>query len=96
MSNFNVHHLEQLKLARPNHIPVVNQIELHPYLTRAEVVDYCQREGIVVEAYSPLTKGEKLKEPVLVNIAQKYVHVPPPPPPPPLSLSLSLSLSLCL
>ena len=88
MSNFGVHHLEQLKLARPNHIPVVNQIELHPYLTRAEVVDYCQREGIVVEAYSPLTKGEKLKEPVLVNIAQKYVHVSPPPP---LSLSLSLS-----
>ena len=71
VSNFNVHHLEALKKARPNHVPVVNQIELHPYLTRAEVVEYCQREGIIAEAYSPLTKGEKLKEPVLVQIAQK-------------------------
>ena len=71
VSNFNVHHLEGLKKARPNHVPVVNQIELHPYLTRAEVVEYCQREGILVEAYSPLTKGEKLKEPVLVQIAEK-------------------------
>ena len=71
VSNFNVHHLEQLKLARPNHIPVVNQIELSPYLTRDEAVRYCQQEGIVVEAYSPLTKGEKLNDPVLVKIAQK-------------------------
>ena len=73
VSNFNVHHLEQLKLARPKHIPVVNQIELHPYLTRDEVVKYCHKEGIVVEAYSPLTKGEKLNDPILVKIAQKYV-----------------------
>ena len=71
VSNFNIHHLEQLKLARPNHVPVVNQIELSPYLTRDEVVKYCQKEGIVVEAYSPLTKGQKLNDPVLVKIAQK-------------------------
>ena len=71
VSNFNIHHLEQLKLARPNHVPVVNQIELSPYLTRDEVVKYCQQEGIVVEAYSPLTKGQKLNDPVLTKIAQK-------------------------
>ena len=71
MSNFNIHHLEQLKLARPNHIPVINQIELSPYLTRDEVVKYCQKEGIVVQAYSSLTKGQKLNDPVLIKIAQK-------------------------
>ena len=71
VSNFNVHHLEPLKAARPDHVPVVNQIELNPYLTRDEVVKYCQQEGIVIQAYSPLTRGQKLKEPVLVNMAQK-------------------------
>ena len=53
----------------------VNQIELSPYLTREECVAYCQREGIVVEAYSPLTKGQKLKDLVLMGIAEKYVYV---------------------
>ena len=51
----------------------VNQIELSPYLTREECVSHCQREGIVVEAYSPLTKGRKLRDPVLMRIAEKYV-----------------------
>jgi len=72
VSNFNVHHLQQLKLARPNHIPAVNQIELHPYLSRDECVAYCEQEGIVVEAYSPLTKGQKLKDPLLVKMAERY------------------------
>ena len=49
----------------------VNQIELTPFLTRDEVVTYCQKAGIVVEAYSPLTKGEKLNDPKLLQIAAK-------------------------
>jgi len=50
----------------------VNQIELHPYLSRDECVAYCEQEGIVVEAYSPLTKGQKLKDPLLVKMAERY------------------------
>lgn len=49
----------------------VNQIELHPYLARDKCVAYCEQEGIVMEAYSPLTKGKKLKDPLLVQIAEK-------------------------
>lgn len=49
----------------------VNQIELSPFLTRTELVSYCQKEGIVVTAYSPLTKGAKLNDPQLVAIANK-------------------------
>ena len=49
----------------------MNQIELHPYLARDECVAYCEQEGIVVEAYSPLTKGKKLKDPLLVQMAEK-------------------------
>jgi len=48
------------------------QIELHPYCTREDVQALCKEHGIVLEAYSPLTKGLKLKEPVLVAIAKEY------------------------
>ena len=51
----------------------VNQFELHPFLDREEVISYCQREGIVVESYSPVTKGKKLGDPTLVEIAKKSV-----------------------
>ncbi|CAI8015632.1 9,11-endoperoxide prostaglandin H2 reductase [Geodia barretti] len=71
VSNFNVHHLEGLKKACPDHIPSVNQFELHPFLDREDVISYCQREGIIVESYSPITKGKKLGDPTLVKIAKK-------------------------
>jgi diketogulonate reductase-like aldo/keto reductase len=73
VSNFNVHHLEGLKKAFPDHIPSVNQFELHPFLDREDVISYCQREGIIVESYSPVTKGKKLGDPTLVRIGKKLV-----------------------
>ena len=51
----------------------MNQIEVSPFLRMRSVVDYCKQEDIVVEAYSPLTQGKKLAEPVLVDMAKKYV-----------------------
>lgn len=72
VSNFNVHHLEGLKKACPDHIPTVNQIELHPFLDREKVVSYCEQEGIVVEAYSPITQGKKLGDPTIMAIAKKH------------------------
>ena len=73
VSNYMVQHLEELL----NHCavaPAVNQIELSPYnyLSRKDVVDLCRAQGIQTEAYSPLTKGLKLKDPKLVRIAQTY------------------------
>jgi len=44
---------------------------MHPYLSRDECVAYCEQEGIVVEAYSPLTKGQKLNDPLLVQMAER-------------------------
>jgi diketogulonate reductase-like aldo/keto reductase len=72
VSNFNVHHLEGLRKARPDHIPVVNQIELSPFTVRDEIISYCQKVGIVLVAYSPLTRGIKLKDPRLVELSKKY------------------------
>lgn len=51
----------------------VNQIELHPFLDREKVVSYCEQEGIVVEAYSPITQGKKLGDPTIMAIAKKWV-----------------------
>jgi diketogulonate reductase-like aldo/keto reductase len=73
VSNYMVQHLEEL-LEHCVVAPAVNQIELSPYnyLSRKEVVDLCRAQGIQIEAYSPLTKGLKLKDPKLVRIAQTY------------------------
>lgn len=71
VSNFGIKELEELK-KMGGEMPSVNQIELSPFLNREETVDYCKRQKIVVEAYSPLTRGKRINEPVLVNLAIKY------------------------
>ena len=71
VSNFTIRHLTEL-LAETETVPAVNQVELHPYLLQQDLLDFCASKGIVIEAYSPLTKGEKLKDSKLVAVAQKY------------------------
>lgn len=72
VSNFGIHHLEQLKKSFPANKPVINQIELSPFLTRHELVEYCKKENISVMAYRPLTNGNQLNNPELMKIANKY------------------------
>ncbi|ETO32723.1 hypothetical protein RFI_04394, partial [Reticulomyxa filosa] len=62
VSNYGVAHLQALEKAGLP-LPAVNQIELHPWLQQKEIVKHCRSKGIVVEAYSPLTKGQMLKKP---------------------------------
>ncbi|KAI8142890.1 aldo/keto reductase [Fennellomyces sp. T-0311] len=71
VSNYGVHHLKEL-LEVCEIKPVVNQVEITPYLARTELEKFCKEQDILFEAYSPLTMGEKLKEPRLVEIAKKY------------------------
>ncbi|KAI9323454.1 glyoxal reductase [Dichotomocladium elegans] len=71
VSNYGVHHLKEL-LEVCTVKPAVNQIEVTPYLARAELDTFCQKNGILIEAYSPLTMGQKLKEPRLMDLAKKY------------------------
>jgi diketogulonate reductase-like aldo/keto reductase len=75
VSNFNVNHLEQL-MAATKVVPAVNQIELHPFLQRREVVSFCKKHGIVLEAYSPLAKAKRMKDPRLVEIAKSHHCTP--------------------
>lgn len=56
VSNFTIRHLTEL-LDDTDTVPAVNQVEFHPYLYQRELLNFCLDKGIVIEAYSPLTKG---------------------------------------
>lgn len=70
VSNFLVPHLQEL-VATAKTPPHANQIELSPFLQRRPTVELCKKLGIAIEAYSPLTRGEKLGDPVVAAIARE-------------------------
>lgn len=71
LSNFLPHHIEDLmKTARIK--PMVDQIEFHPGWAQMEVSEYCQKNGIVVEAWSPLGRRDALDNGTLRAIGEKY------------------------
>lgn len=70
VSNFLRRHLEEL-LAAATVVPHANQIELTPFLQRRETTAYCRERGILVEAYSPLTRGQKLSDPTVLKVAER-------------------------
>lgn len=72
VSNFQVHHLQDL-LGDAEIKPVINQVELHPYLSQKKVREFCRENDIQVEAWSPLMAGNGLLEnEILKEIAKKY------------------------
>lgn len=75
VSNFMVPHLEEL-LHHARIKPAVDQVEVSPFLQQRAVRELCARHGIVVEAYSPLTKGQRLSHPVVERIAQEACATP--------------------
>jgi len=70
VSNFLPHHMDALMKTEIK--PMVNQIEYHPGQTQNETVEYCKRNGIVVEAWSPLGTGRMLTNETLIEIAKRY------------------------
>ena len=71
VSNFHIHHLEDI-FAASDLIPAVNQVECSPWLTQVELVDYTQSKGIIFEPYSPLGSGQLTDNELLSSIAKKY------------------------
>ena len=75
VSNYLVPHLREV-LDHAKVKPHVNQIELTPFLQRRETRALCAEHGIVVEAYSPLTRGQRLDDPVVTAIAKAVKRTP--------------------
>lgn len=71
VSNFMVHHLEEL-LKTATIVPAVNQIRLAPGVYQEDIVAYCKDKGIIIEAWSPLGRGELFSHPTMLTLAEKY------------------------
>lgn len=72
VSNFLPEHLQRLE-AETGVLPVVNQIELHPYFNQAKQRQFDTEHQILDQAWSPLGRGSnEMNEPLLQELATKY------------------------
>lgn len=76
VSNFQPDHLRRL-LDKSSVVPVINQIELHPYLQQNEARKAHDELGVLTEAWGPLARGRSLLEdPVITGLADKHGRTP--------------------
>ncbi|MFD2210586.1 aldo/keto reductase [Virgibacillus halophilus] len=74
--NFDIEHLQRL-LDECDVVPVINQVECHPYLQQRELFDFCKKHHIYLEAWSPLMQGgEVLQNAAVQKIASKHRKTP--------------------
>lgn len=71
VSNFHIHHLEDV-IQDSEIKPMVNQVEYHPRLSQVDLHEYCKKNQIQLEAWSPLMRGQLLDDPTLKAIGAKY------------------------
>ena len=71
VSNFFVSHLDAF-LPKIDSIPVINQVEFSPYLYRKGLQEYCKTKKIRLGSYSPLTRGTRLEDSTLQEIATNH------------------------
>jgi len=79
VSNYGVHHLSELEEhmrcveaadgRAAAGVLSVNQVELHPWLARPDIVRWCEERGVLLQAYSPLVRGERMGEEVVREVA---------------------------
>ena len=69
--NFHAEHIDQIR-EHGGELPVLNQVELHPWLTQDPLRAYHAAHGILTQAWAPLARGQVLEDPVLVRLAGEY------------------------
>ena len=75
VANYLIPFLEELK-SYAYVVPVVNQVEFSPYLYLKDLKQYCEKNKIVVQAYSPLVRGQRMNDDKLIALAKKYGKTP--------------------
>lgn len=75
VSNYSIAEMRELQKTT-GQLPTVNQIEWSPFGWSEEMQDWCRENGVVLQAYSPLTRGERLDDEVLVEIAERHDATP--------------------
>jgi methylglyoxal/glyoxal reductase len=75
VSNFSIQHLEELG-QHSSTVPAVNQVEFSPFLFQRQLLASGQTQGIQLEAYAPLTRGQRLHEPTILGIALNHKKTP--------------------
>ena len=71
VSNFMQHHLEDL-LTGASVVPMVNQMEFHPFLVQQDLIDFCNKNTIQYEAWSPMMQGKIFGMEEFQQLAGKY------------------------
>ncbi len=75
VSNYTIRHLKEL-IGGSDVVPAVNQVEFHPFLFQEDLLDFCRAGKIQLEAYSPLTRAERLNHPKVLAIATGHKRSP--------------------
>ncbi len=70
VSNFAQKHLQEL-LTKGNERPVVNQIEMSPFLQQQTISSFCRKENIHLTGYCPLARGNRFNNPILCRVAEE-------------------------
>lgn len=68
VSNYSIELIQEL-IEVTGEVPLANQLEWTPFGHSEEMFAFCQQNAIIIQAYSPLTRGEKLDDPTLNAIA---------------------------
>jgi len=75
VSNYSIEQIEEL-VYRTGELPVVNQIEWTPFGHSPRMLDFCHDNEIVIQAWSPLTRGARLNDDKLAAMAARYGRTP--------------------
>lgn len=75
VSNYGMIHLQYLA-TQAHEMPVVDQLECHPWLSEKPMINFNNQHHIVTQAWAPLGRGRIFEEPIIKSLAEKYSKSP--------------------